>query len=352
MKAAVLYGDGDLRYADWPDPRPGREEVVVRVAASGICGSDVPRVLRGGAHFYPIVLGHEFSGKVVETGPGVTRLHVGDRIAGVPLVPCMSCAACDKGDYSLCRDYSFIGSRRQGSFAEYVALPERNAILIADNVTFEQAALFEPSTVALHGLLHSGFRGGGDAAVVGGGTVGLFAAQWARLLGARRVVVCDLDENRLALAKRCGVDGTVNTAGSDFAGRAEALTKGRGFSRIFEAAGSPEALRLAFRLAADHAQICCIGTPGREVVFSAEEWEQMNRREFTVTGSWMSYSAPFPGREWEMTADYLARGKLVIDRGMIFRRFSLSDAAQAFGLYRTPGLVKGKILLCSEKRVG
>ena len=152
MKAGVVYARDDLRFEDIDKPSPKAGEVLVKVKYTGICGSDVPRVNGDACHFFPNVLGHEFSGTVVELGEGVTKLAVGDRVAGVPLVPCMECEDCKRGDYSLCKHYSFIGSRQFGSFAEYVVVPERCAFKFADGVSFEQGALFEPATVALHGL--------------------------------------------------------------------------------------------------------------------------------------------------------------------------------------------------------
>ena len=128
MKAAVLYANRDIRYDDYPTPQAGAGEVRVKVLASGICGSDIPRVLHNGAHFFPIVLGHEFSGVIDQVGEGVTGLAVGDHVSGAPLVPCLKCADCQKGNYALCRHYSFIGSRQQGSFAEYVVMPAINAV--------------------------------------------------------------------------------------------------------------------------------------------------------------------------------------------------------------------------------
>ncbi len=149
MKAAVLYGNGDIRYDDWATPvcKPGTVKVQVR--ATGICGSDVPRVLHNGAHFYPVVLGHEFSGDVVEVGEGVTDVKIGDTVSGAPLVPCMQCADCQRGNFALCKFYSFIGSREQGSFAEYVVMPAVNAVKYDSSIPYEQAAMFEPSTVAV-----------------------------------------------------------------------------------------------------------------------------------------------------------------------------------------------------------
>lgn len=348
MKAAVLHGKEDLRYEDWPVPEPKDDEVLVKVRAAGICGSDIPRVLGDGAHDYPIILGHEFSGEVVAVGPNAQRIAVGTRVAGVPLIPCHECVDCLLGQYSQCKHYTFIGSRIQGAFAEYVALPERNVVPFDDNVSFEQGALFEPATIGLHGLECVRFRGAADVAILGGGTIGLFTAQWAKIYGARRVFVFDIDDDRLALGRKLGVEHTFNTMSPGFKEQAVAATAGRGFGYVFETAGVDITMKLAFELAGNKAKICFIGTPTKELVFDPKLFEQMNRKEFTLTGSWMSYSAPFPGKEWELTAHFFNTGQLKYDEGMVFRRFPLSRAAEAFALYKVPGVVKGKIILVNE----
>lgn len=348
MKAAVLYGNEDIRYDDYPTPEVTPGSVKVRVRATGICGSDIPRVLHHGAHFYPVVLGHEFAGDVVEVGEGVTRVKPGDTVSGAPLLPCLECDDCQNGNYALCRHYSFIGSRAQGSFAEYVVLPERNTIPYDPAIPYEQAAMFEPSTVALHGLFCNDFRGGEWVAVLGGGTIGMFTAQWARIMGAKRVVVFDLLDSRLELAKRLGADAGINSGKPDFLEQAMELTGGKGFGYVFETAGSPATIRMAFDLAANKARVCCIGTPHTELTFTPQLWERINRKEFLLTGSWMSYSAPFPGREWDLTAHYFATGDLKFDPALIYRTFPLSQADQAFALYRTPGEVQGKIMLVND----
>lgn len=348
MKAAVLYGNEDIRYVDWDTPVCGPGKVKVHVRATGICGSDVPRVLHHGAHFYPIVLGHEFSGDVVEVGESVENLTIGDTVSGAPLVPCMQCTDCQQGNYALCKHYSFIGSREQGSFAEYVVIPARNAVKYDPSIPYEQAAMFEPSTVALHGLQLADYRGGETVAILGCGTIGIFALQWAKIFGAKKLVAFDIDEGRLALAKRMGADETILTLQPDFQQKAMELTGGRGFQNVFETAGNPATMRMAFELAASKAGVCFIGTPHTDVNFTPAQWENMNRKEFRLTGSWMSYSAPFPGREWELTAHYFATGELKFDDAFIFRRFPLRDAAEAFALYHEPQNVHGKIMFINE----
>lgn len=349
MKAGVVHAREDIRYEEIETPKPGKGEVLIKVKYTGICGSDVPRVNGDACHFFPNVLGHEFSGVVAEIGEGVTSLQPGDRVAGVPLVPCMECEDCQKGNYSLCKHYSFIGSRQFGSFAEYVAVPERNAVKFEDEVSFEQGAFFEPATVALHGLQRVPFEGGKTVAILGGGTIGMFVIQWANIFGARETVVFDIAEERLALGKRLGATAGINTLEEDYMEKAMALTGGRGYDYVFETAGNTVTMKMAFALAANKANICFVGTPTKELSFSVSEWENMNRKEFTLTGSWMSYSAPFPGKEWSLTAHYFKTGALRFDNSFIFKKIPLSQIDSAFEMYKTPGTVKGKILIDSEQ---
>lgn len=346
MKAAILFGNEDIRFADMSEPETRPGAVKVRVRACGICGSDVPRVLHGGAHFYPVVLGHEFAGDVMEVGVGVEGLAPGDRVSCAPLVPCGKCVDCQRGHFSLCRRYSFIGSREQGGMAEFVVMPAANAVKYGGDVPYWMAAMFEPATVALHGIFLNGSLSGKDVAVVGCGTIGIFAVQWAKLLGARRVVAFDISEDRLAFAGRMGADAGFDTRDGGYVERACAATHdGAGFGAVFDASGCEATIHAAFRLAANRARVCVIGTPVRDISFTKAEWELMNRKEFRLTGSWMSYSAPFPGREWEMVADYATSGRFVFDPQLVFRNFPLSRAAEAFDLFRNPSQVHGKVML-------
>lgn len=348
MKAGVVHAREDIRYEEIEKPVPKKGQVLIKVKYTGICGSDIPRVNGDACHFFPNVLGHEFSGVVEETGEGVASVKVGDRVSGVPLVPCMKCEDCQKGNYSLCKHYSFIGSREFGSFAEYVVVPEKNAVKFDDNVSFEQGAFFEPATVALHGLLRVPYQGGKTVAILGGGTIGMFTMQWAKIYGAAKTVVFDIADERLELGKRLGATAGINTLEEGFMEKAMELTGGRGFDYVFETAGNTVTMKMAFELAANKANICFIGTPTRELSFSVKEWENMNRKEFTLTGSWMSYSAPFPGKEWELVAHFFKTGDLKFDESFIFRKIPLSRIADAFQMYKTPGTVKGKILIDSE----
>lgn len=344
MKAAVLYGQRDIRYTEVETPRPGNGELLVKVRATGVCGSDLPRVLGTGAHFYPIILGHEFSGEVVEVGGQVAGVAVGDRIAGAPLVPCFQCDDCWNGNYSQCKNYTFIGSRIPGSWAEYVKMPARNAVKLPEGVTDEQGALFEPTTVALHGLFVMDFRGGTDVAVIGVGTIGLLALQCARILGAERILAFDVNERRLELAKEYGADICIHTGAPDFRQMAQEATHGRGFPMVIETGGVEFTEKLSLELAGNKGNVMFIGTPSRPISLEPREFEYINRKELTVRGSWMSYSAPFPGREWQLVGSYFGQGKLR-HRELIDRIVPLAEIGTAFEDLAIPGKVAGKILL-------
>ena len=348
MKAAVVCANEDVRYMDYEEPKVSAGMVKIRVKASGICGSDIPRVLHHGVHFYPIVLGHEFSGEVVEVGEGVTKVKVGDKATAAPLLPCLTCDDCQNGNYSLCKHYSFIGSRQQGSNADYVVVPERNAVPFDNSISYEQGAMFEPSTVALHGLIQNDYQGGEYVAVLGCGTIGIFTMQWAKIFGAKKVVAFDISEERLALAKRMGADEVINTTKEDYMDTAKAITGGKGYGYVFETAGQIPTMHMAFEVAGNKAHVCFIGTPHVDLTFTPKMWENMNRKEFKLTGSWMSYSAPFPGKEWELTAHYFATGQLKFDPAFIYKKIPMSQAQEAFRLFKTPGLVQGRILLVNE----
>ena len=348
MKAAVLHANKDIRFDEIPTPVVEKGTVLVKVVATGICGSDLPRVHDHAAHNYPIILGHEFSGYVAEIGEGVTSVSKDDHVVGIPLVPCMECEDCKNGNYSLCKHYSFVGSRQNGSMAEYVLLPESNVMKIDKSIPFEVAAFFEPSTVAIHALYQADYKEGGTVAVLGGGNIGLFTLQWIKIFGAKKVVVIDVDHDRLKDSLDLGADAVVALCDEDYKEQLNALTDNRGFDYVFVSTGSTDAMKLAFEIAGNKAHLCFIGTPTKEMTFSVKEWENMNRKEFYLTGSWMSYSKPFPGKEWEMTDKHFAIGDLKVTDSMIFEQYPLDKTMEAFNLFTIPGKVKGKVQIIDK----
>ena len=152
MKAWVLHRINDIRLETVEMPAPQSGEVLVAVKAVGICGSDIPRIYRTGAHRHPLIPGHEFSGVVEVLGKDADSAWLGKRVGVFPLIPCRACGPCMRGQYEMCRNYDYLGSRRDGGFAEYAAVPADNLIELPDNISFEEAAMLEPMAVAVHAM--------------------------------------------------------------------------------------------------------------------------------------------------------------------------------------------------------
>lgn len=349
MIAGVVLENTKVKAIEVDDPKIGNKDVLVEVFATGICGSDIPRVWKNGAHNYPIILGHEFSGIVKEIGQDVEKFEIGDHVVGIPLIPCFECEDCKNGNYSLCNNYSFVGSRRDGSMAELISLPEGNLLKIDKDIPLESAAFFEPSTVALHAIQMIDYKPDGPVLVLGGGNIGSFTIQWLKELGTEKIVVVGRNKEKLANCIKYGATDVVSTLDEDYLDQLNKLSNNRGYSYVFETAGSTDLMHFSFQMVANKGTICMIGTPTKEMTFSVREWEQINRKEMKVTGSWMSYSNPWPGKEWFDTMRCMKEGSIKVYPEMIYQRFPLKDIDKAFDLYKDDKKPGGKVLLLSKK---
>lgn len=326
MKALQVEAKEKLELREVAKPVAGPGEVIVRVAFCGICGSDMPRFFDGAVHATPQILGHEFSGDVVEAGPGVDDACLGSRVVVVPFSPCGSCSPCRSGHPQLCDHYGFIGSHEPGAMAEYVVVPEGNLIPVPEKVSMRDAALVEPFTVALHSVERLPPLAGETALVLGAGPIGLMVVAALRARGVGRIVVSDLSERRLDFALAHGADVALNPSTDDlvsyFADKsAPAL--------VYETAGHPVTQVQAITLAAKAGRVVYVGTSHRDVTFKPAEFEQIFRKELLITGNMMSYGAPFPGAAWGTALDWMDRG--IIDLGsMVTGIYRLEDGAQAF----------------------
>lgn len=329
MKAAVLHAPGDLRVEDVPVPQPGKGEVLVKVGAAGICGSDIGRVMVTGTYRFPTIPGHEFAGTVAELGAGVEGLARGDTVAVAPLIPCRRCEWCQAGKFSLCDDYDFVGSRRDGAFAQYICAPAENVLKVPAGVSPEVAATIEPAAIILHGIHKLDVKLGDAVAVVGCGALGFFALQFAKLSGARPLIAVDVDEEKLALARQVGADVCINPAKGDAVAAIRAATRGHGVAVSLECAGSGPGRDLAILAAAKQGKVMLYGTAYGDVTFAEKAFARIVREELEVIGSWNSYSLPFPGKEWFDIIGLLADGRLVVDP-LITHRATLEEAPKIF----------------------
>jgi L-iditol 2-dehydrogenase len=249
MKALVLEEYKHLALRETPEPAPGAEEVLIRVAACGICGSDVHGYDgSSGRRLPPIVMGHEAAGTVASVGGRVTAFRVGDRVTFDSTIFCGACPYCLRGDINLCDRRQVLGVscreyRRAGAFAEFVTVPERIVHRLPASMSFAEAAMLEPTAVALHAVRVSGLRGGETALVIGAGMIGLLTLQAARALGCARVLIADIDESRLRLAQSLGATETIHLSGSDLA---REIVKGTGgVDLALEAVGRQETIDAA-----------------------------------------------------------------------------------------------------------
>jgi threonine dehydrogenase-like Zn-dependent dehydrogenase len=335
MKAAVIHAPGDVRVEEIATPTPVAGDVRVRVAYCGVCGSDIPRIVKDGAHFYPIVIGHEFSGEIDAVGEGVDKGLIGRPVACVPLIPNFAHPQSVLGNYSLGKGYDFIGSRRQGGFAEYVTMPAGNAFPVPDRLDRLAAAFMEPLTVGLHAVNIMDYRPGRRVAVVGAGGIGLLLLQNLRRLGAGSLTVFDVDPPRLETALALGADAVRDSRTAELEPE---------FDYVFETAGAPSAEILSLKIAGPKARVMFVGTPHVPLTLQPAEFELLNRKELVVQGSWMNYSAPFPGWEWQYAAEALGAGDIDTAR-LIDRVLPLSEATAMVDLLKTPGALEGKLVL-------
>jgi L-iditol 2-dehydrogenase len=243
MKALLLSAYKQLEITDLPRPVPSPGEVLVKVAACGICGSDVHGYDgSSGRRIPPIVMGHEAAGIVVETGANVTGFKPGDRVTFDSTVYCGECEYCRKGEVNLCDNRQVVGVscgdyRRNGAFAEYIAVPQRILYHLPGSLSFPEAAMLEAVSVALHAVRLAELKGGEIVLVIGAGMIGLLTLQAARELGASRVIVADVDATRLKLAKELGADETVlSSQNGNFAQNADVAFEAVGRSETIAAA--------------------------------------------------------------------------------------------------------------------
>lgn len=303
MRAIVLHSPGDIRLEERPEPLPEPGHVVVRVASVGVCGSDLPRMLVKGAWKMPLVTGHEFAGHISALGDGVEGWQVGELVAIAPLLPCHRCSQCLTGNFSRCTDYDYFGSRRDGAYAEYVAVPVGNLIKAHQHLDPRAIAMTDPASIALHAIWKAGgIRIGQTGAVVGCGPIGLFAIQWLRLMGASAVIAVDVSEEKLALAREAGASTCVLS--SDLA-----ETDARG-DVVIEAVGIDATINAAVMLAGPGGHVTFIGIPVPEVKLDNRTFQHFLRQEISLHGSWNSFGPPFPGPQWTTTLEKFGTGEL------------------------------------------
>jgi len=328
MKVARYYAVHDVRLEDVPVPSIGPGELLVKVAACGVCGSDV-------MDWYtqkkaPAVLGHEPAGVVAQVGPGVAGFRPGDRVFMHHHVPCFVCHYCQRGLYSNCQTFRDT-HLDPGGFAEYVRVPalnvQRDVLKIPDDMSYDVATFIEPVGTIIRGVERARLRHGDSVAIVGSGLTGLLFTQVARLWGAARIAALDLQDWRLDYARRAGADVVANPARDDAVAVVRDMTDGRGADVVFACAASIPAMEQAMRLAARGGTVLIFAPPPPEARLAVSPHDILFY-ELTITGT---YSTA-PG-ETRLALQLLRDGRVTVDE-LITHRLGLDGVKRGLDLTR------------------
>lgn len=329
MKAAILHRPRDLRVEDARDPMPEPGEVLVRVVAAGLCGTDHEIWSGGRPVAYPRVMGHELVGRVESVAPGVSEVRPGDPVVVEPNYSCGHCPLCREGNRNLCLSRITIGINVDGGFAELVRVPARCCRTASPGADRDALLLAEPLAVVVRAVNRGKPAPGESAAIVGAGSLGLLALQVLRARGAR-VMVVSRSRRRFALAAELGAETTHATVDGPLAEAARLFSDREGVDLVVETAGTPEAVTHALELVRPGGRVVLIGLPHEPTPVS---FFSVVRREVTITGS-MIYQDEFP------EALSLVESGVVRTGPLITHRFSLDRIAEAFAAHTDPASIK------------
>src|SRR5450631_337975 len=338
MKSLVLSEYNHLEITDLPLPAVARGDVLVRVEACGICGSDVHGFDGStGRRIPPIVMGHEAAGTVETIGEGVTKYKKGDRITFDSTIYCGECQYCKRGQINLCDNREVIGVscgdyRRHGAFAEYVVVPERIMYPLPGDFSFNEAAMLEAVSVAMHGVKVSQLEGGETALVIGAGMIGLLTLQAARAAGCARVFIADVDATRLELARKIGAHEVLHCSGAELVTEVMRLTGGNGVDVALEAVGRNETVAGAIDCTRKGGKVTLIGNIMPEVTLPLQK---VVVKQLRLQGSCASSG------EYPEAIELIANGKIQV-KPLITAVASLEEGPRWFERLhsREPNLMK------------
>ena len=334
MKASRFLGNKTFAVTDLPTPHAGPGELVLRNQVCGVCGTDV--------HIYhgepgsadvnpPVVLGHEYSGEVVEVGEGVTGFAVGDHVTVDPNIYCGHCAYCQNGKKQLCPSMEAIGVTRDGGFAQYSRIPASQAFKLEPTVPWETAAMAEPLACCLHGIDLAGIQVGDKVCVVGGGAIGLLMVQLAKLSGASQIVLSEPNEKRRQVGLQLGANAAIDPTRPD-AQEAFAQVLGGGANVVIECVGNVPAVKSAFQFAGKGATVLLFSVPKVDAIFDLPLFD-VYKKELTIKGSFVN-------------PDTHARAVALINSGkvdfgpIITHRFTLDQLPEAIAMQMSDASIK------------
>lgn len=345
MKANVLYNINDLRYTDFPTPNLKPGEVLVKIHSCGICGSDISRVFKTGTYHFPTIIGHEFSGEVVAVREDESQESpiVGTRVGVFPLIPCGECINCESKQYEMCKNYNYLGSRCDGGFAEYVAVPRWNLLPLDDSISYEQAAMLEPSAVALHALRQFSSIDGKTLVIIGPGTIGNLLIMISKSIGVKHVIVIGRNDDKLLISKSLGADYVINMNQVDVFREINEITHSIGADLCIEGTGASSCIELAIDVTRAAGEIVLMGNPQGNVNLEKNKYWQILRKQLTVHGTWNS-SFGYSKDDWKYILELISTG-VFNPQVLITHRFPLCNLKEGLEIMRNPNVLSNKVMI-------
>ncbi|MGG5319038.1 galactitol-1-phosphate 5-dehydrogenase [Enterococcus sp. AZ072] len=347
MKAVELVSIGQLTLVEKEKPSPKKGEVLLKIMACGICGSDIPRTFVTGSYHFPTVLGHEFSGEIVALGEEVPENYLGKKAAVFPLLPCNECEFCRSGNYAQCTNYNYFGSRTDGGFEEYLAVPLFNLVLLEDQVSFEEGAMVEPATVAQHVINKAQLTLGDSIVVFGAGPIGVMVAQWAKINGAAKVLLADIDQKKVDFAKELGFEFVCNSGEIPIEEFIKQTLDGKLADVAVEATGSSAAFDQCVQSMRAFGRVVLLGNPHSDMMLKQKTYDQFMRKEGTIVGMFNSIYDKIPKNEWQVTAQAIAAGTLILEP-LITHKVAIEELIEAFNMVHEKKEFYNKVLMLHE----
>lgn len=346
MKARVLRAVGELEYCDYPMPQLKDDEVLFKVKACGICGSDIPRIFVNGTYHFPTIPGHEFAGEVVGVANDKYKDLIGMRATVFPLIPCNECESCNSTRYEMCKSYDYLGSRSDGAFAEYVRVPVWNLVPIPDSLSYECAAMTEPCAVGVHALRRAQIEVGDVVVIYGPGTIGMFIAQWARAWGAK-VLLVGTDVNNWDFIESLGFHDYCNSSHEDAIEWVKKMTNGVGADIAIEAVGVQVTACNCLESVASGGKVIFVGNPHSDFTFPQNTYWQILRKQLTIFGTWNSSYSDTHKSDWNLAVDAMATGKIDAEK-LITHRFDLETMDTGLDIMKNNTEFFAKIMVVNK----
>lgn len=316
-----LIANGKYQIEDSQKPQIKAQENLVKVKASGICGSDIPRVFEKTYH-YPLVVGHEFCGVIEDS---YDKSKIGKKVCIFPIKPCFDCDSCKEQNYANCVGYDYYGSRCDGGMQDWVVCKDFNLIELPDNVGFHAGAMVEPTAVCLHAVKKYDLNGK-VVKVYGAGTIGLLCCMLAKERGAKQIIVFDVDAKKMELAEKLGFKTSDSVP-----------------DVIIDASGAMPAVDSAIKEIKPFGEIIFLGNAHKDMTFSLDTYSKILRKQLTIKGSWNS-DFKDTENDWKEVIDLISKG-VIHPEALITHVYKLQDADKAFDMIKNKKETFNKVMV-------